>query len=158
MSEFKGGSSLTDMEVDEIFDCAFVSVSKKIASLNLKRESNGDLRRDNSYTGSVYTKGKFNSLVVCEISSDVYEHIIYVMNGGTPASDDEKLLYINEYINIVCGCALSNISNKIGGASRLTVPVFLKKGETIGEEDRKSKNLVLYYETDIGVIRVSVYY
>ena len=55
------------------------------------------------------------------------------MNGGTAASEDEKLLYINEYINIVCGCALSNISNKIGGASRLTVPVFLDKGETIGE-------------------------
>lgn len=149
---------MTDMEVDEIFDCAFVSVSKKIASLNLKRNINRDLNGDDSYTGSVYTKGKFNSLVVCEISSDVYEHIIYVMNSGEPASDDEKLLYINEYINIVCGFALSNISNKIGGSSKLTVPVFLKKGETIREKDRKSKNIVLYYETDIGCLRVTVYY
>ena len=72
MSAVKGGSLVTDMEVDEIFDCAFVSVSKKIASLNLRRGADGDLRRDNSYTGSVFTKGKFNSLVVCEISSDVY--------------------------------------------------------------------------------------
>lgn len=158
MPAVKGGSLVTDMEVDEIFDCAFVSVSKKIASLNLKRNINRDLNGDDSYTGSVYTKGKFNSLVVCEISSDVYEHIIYVMNSGEPASDDEKLLYINEYINIVCGFALSNISNKIGGSSKLTVPVFLKKGETIREKDRKSKNIVLYYETDIGVLRVTVYY
>lgn len=158
MSAVKGGSLVTDMEVDEIFDCAFVSVSKKIASLNLKRNNNRDLNGDDSYTGSVYTKGKFNSLVVCEISSDVYEHIIYVMNSGEPASDDEKLLYINEYINIVCGFALSNISNKIGGSSKLTVPVFLKKGETIREKDRKSKHIVLYYETDIGVLRVTVYY
>ncbi len=37
MSAVKGGSLVTDMEVDEIFDCAFVSVSKKIASLNLRR-------------------------------------------------------------------------------------------------------------------------
>lgn len=80
------------------------------------------------------------------------------MNSGEPASDDEKLLYINEYINIVCGFALSNISNKIGGSSKLTVPVFLKKGETIREKDRKSKHIVLYYETDIGVLRVTVYY
>lgn len=158
MLAVKGGSLVTDMEVDEIFDCAFVSVSKKIASLNLKRNINRDLNGDDSYTGSVYTKGKFNSLVVCEISSDVYEHIIYVMNSGEPASDDEKLLYINEYINIVCGFALSNISNKIGGSSKLTVPVFLKKGETIREKDRKSKNIVLYYETDIGCLRVTVYY
>ena len=62
MSEFKGGSSLTDMEVDEIFDCAFVSVSKKIASLNLRRGADGDLRRDNSYNCSVFTKGQLNSL------------------------------------------------------------------------------------------------
>lgn len=48
---------MTDMEVDEIFDCAFVSVSKKIASLNLKRNVNRELNGEDSYTGSVYTKG-----------------------------------------------------------------------------------------------------
>ena len=148
---------MTDTEVDEIFDCAFVPVSKKIASLNLKRGLDKDIDSEDSYTGSVYTKGKFNSLIVCEISSAVYEHIIYVMNGGEPAPDEE-LLYINEYINIVCGHALSNISNKLGGSSRLTVPVFQEKGETFREDSGKSKSVVLYYETDIGVIRVSVYY
>lgn len=148
---------MTDMEVDEIFDCAFVPVSKKIASLNLKRGLDKDIDSEDSYTGSVYTKGKFNSLIVCEISSAVYEHIIYVMNGGEPAPDEE-LLYINEYINIVCGHALSNISNKLGGSSRLTVPIFREKGETFREDSGKSKSVVLYYETDIGVIRVSVYY
>ncbi len=148
---------MTDMEVDEIFDCAFVPVSKKIASLNLRRELDRDIDGGDSYTGSVYTKGKFNSLIVCEISSAVYEHIIYVMNGGEPAPGEE-LLYINEYINIVCGYALSNINNKLGGSSRLTVPVFGEKGERFREESGKSKSVVLYYETDIGVIRVSVYY
>ncbi len=157
MHLIKGGSLLTDTEVDEIFDCAFVPVSKKIASLNLKRGLDKDIDSEDSYTGSVYTKGKFNSLIVCEISSAVYEHIIYVMNGGEPAPDEE-LLYINEYINIVCGHALSNISNKLGGSSRLTVPVFQEKGETFREDSGKSKSVVLYYETDIGVIRVSVYY
>lgn len=148
---------MTDIEVEEIFNSAFVSVSKKIASLHLRREMDRDINGDDIYTGSVYTKGKFNSLVVCEISSDVYEHIIYVMNCGEPASNEEKLLFINEYINIVCGCALSHISNKLGGASKLTVPVFLEKGVAYRERDGKSKNLVLFYETDIGVIRVTVY-
>lgn len=148
---------MTDMEVDEIFDCAFVPISKKIASLNLKRELDRDIDIKDSYTGSVYTKGKFNSLIVCEISSAVYDHIIYVMNGGESVPGEE-ILYINEYINIICGYALSNISNKLGGSSRLTVPVFTAKGETFREESGKSKSIVLYYETDIGVIRISVYY
>lgn len=149
---------MTDMEVDEIFDCAFVSVSKKIASLNLKRELDRDLNGENSYTGSVFTKGKFNSLIVCKISPDVYEHIIYVMNGGTLMADDEKQLYIKEYINIVCGHALSQINNMTGSSSRLTVPEFQAGDKAIEESERKSENLILYYETDIGVIRVSVYY
>lgn len=148
---------MTDMEVDEIFDCAFVPISKKIASLNLKRELDRDIDEEDSYTGSVYTKGKFNSLIVCEISSAVYEHIIYVMNGGEPTPGEEAL-YINEYINIICGYALSNISNKLGGSSRLTVPVFGEKGEIFKGKSGKSKNVVLYYETDIGTIRVSIYY
>jgi len=158
MSAVKGGSLLTDMEVDGIFDSAFVSVSKKIASLNLRRCLDKELDEEDSYTGSVYTKGRFNSLIVCEISSAVYEHIIYVMNGGGQVSGEEGLLYINEYINIVCGYALSDISNRIGESSRLTVPVFGKKGEVFKGKIKEPNSVVLYYETDIGVIRVSVYY
>ncbi len=145
-------------EVAELFDFAFVSVTQKIASLDLKREPDRDMNDEEKYIGSVSTKGRFNSLIVCEISPEVYDYIIDVMNGGEMMSEDERILYIKEYINIVCGYALSQINNKMGPPpSRLTPPAFGTSDEMMGGEESKSESLNLYYETDMGVMRVSVF-
>lgn len=149
---------MTDVKVEEIFDCAFVSVTKKIAALELCRKSDRGLRTDDDYVGSVYTTGMFNSLVVMEFSPDICKHIVFTMTNGAQLTDEEKILYMKEYINIVCGRAISEINDETGSASRITIPVFNSLEKIIGEAEKKAKKIVLHYETDIGIICVSVYY
>ena len=140
---------MTDVKVEEIFDDAFVNVSKKIVSLKLDRKADKKL---------VHTKGKFVSTIICGFSSMMFDIIIKNMNGGKMPSEDEKILYINEYVNIVCGRALSEINNQMGVSSRLTVPTLSLDVDSISVEPGKTGNEILYYESEFGQIKISINY
>ena len=43
----------------------------------------------------------------------------------------KKILYINEYVNIVCGRALSEINNQMGVSSRLINPTLPLDADSI---------------------------
>ena len=74
----KEGGFLTDIEVREIFDDAFVSVTGRLASLNLDK-MDGGIKDGDKIIGLICAKGKFNAHIVCEISPAVYEYIIYIV-------------------------------------------------------------------------------
>ena len=147
---------MTDVKVEEIFDDAFVNVSKKIVSLKLDRKA--DKKADIKYLELVHTKGKFVSTIICGFSPAMFETIIKNMNGGKMPSEDEKILYINEYVNIVCGRALSEINNQMGVSSRLTVPTLCLEADGINVEPGKTGNEILYYETEFGQIEIAIHY
>lgn len=144
------------VKVEEIFDDAFVTVSKKIVSLELHRKA--VKKMDIKYLEMVHTRGNFASTITCGFSSLMFDTIIRNMNGGKMPSEDEKILYINEYVNIVCGRALSEINNQIGVPSRLTVPELCLNADRISVEPGKTGNEILYYETEFGQIKISIHY
>lgn len=147
---------MTDVKVEKIFDDAFVNVSKKIVSLKLDRKA--DKKADIKYLELVHTKGRFVSTIVCGFSSMMFDVIIKNMNGGKMPSEDEKVLYINEYVNIVCGRALSEINDQMGVSSRLTVPTLSLDVDGISVEPGKTGNEILYYESEFGQIKISIHY
>ena len=166
---------MTEMKVGKIFDDAFISISKKLISLDLRRKKEEIISV--KCMEFVKTKGKFNSTIICGFSSDIFDAIIIGMNDGkmpsedapptwspTPrrwkllSSEDEKVLYINEYVNIICGRALSEINNRLGRTSRLTVPMMCSDKESIDIDDSEMENEVLFYETEFGNIEVCIYY
>ena len=141
---------MTEMKVGKIFDDAFISISKKLISLDLRRKKEEIISV--KCMEFVKTKGKFNSTIICGFSSDIFDAIIIGMNDGKMPSEDEKVLYINEYVNIICGRALSEINN------RLTVPMMCSDKESIDIDDSEMENEVLFYETEFGNIEVCIYY
>ena len=147
---------MTDMKVGKIFDDAFISISKKLISLDLRRKKEEIISV--KCMEFVKTKGKFNSTIICGFSSDIFDAIIIGMNDGKMPSEDEKVLYINEYVNIICGRALSEINNRLGRTSRLTVPMMCSDKESIDIDDSEMENEVLFYETEFGNIEVCIYY
>lgn len=147
---------MTEMKVGKIFDDAFISISKKLISLDLRRKKEEIISV--KYMEFVKTKGKFNSTIICGFSSDIFDAIIIGMNDGKMPSEDEKVLYINEYVNIICGRALSEINNRLGRTSRLTVPMMCSDKESIDIDDSEMENEVLFYETEFGNIEVCIYY
>ena len=134
------------MKVGKIFDDAFISISKKLISLDLRRKKEEIISV--KCMEFVKTKGKFNSTIICGFSSDIFDAIIIGMNDGKMPSEDEKVLYINEYVNIICGRALSEINNRLGRTSRLTVPMMCSDKESIDIDDSEMENEVLFYETE----------
>ena len=147
---------MTEMKVGKIFDDAFISISKKLISLDLRRKKEEIISV--KCMEFVKTKGKFNSTIICGFSSDIFDAIIIGMNDGKMPSEDEKVLYINEYVNIICGRALSEINNRLGRTSRLTVPMMCSDKESIDIDDSEMDNEVLFYETEFGNIEVCIYY
>lgn len=147
---------MTEMKVGKIFDDAFISISKKLISLDLRRKKEEIISV--KCMEFVKTKGKFNSTIICGFSSDIFDAIIIGMNNGKMPSEDEKVLYINEYVNIICGRALSEINNRLGRTSRLTVPMMCSDKESIDIDDSEMENEVLFYETEFGNIEVCIYY
>ena len=147
---------MTEMKVGKIFDDAFISISKKLISLDLRRKKEEIISV--KCMEFVKTKGKFNSTIICGFSSDIFDAIIIGMNDGKMPSEDEKVLYINEYVNIICGRALSVINNRLGRTSRLTVPMMCSDKESIDIDDSEMENEVLFYETEFGNIEVCIYY
>lgn len=147
---------LADLKVEKIFDDAFVAVSQKIVSLKLHRKATGKINI--KYLEIVHTKGKFISTIICGFSPLMFDTIVKNMNGGKMPSDEEKILYINEYVNIVCGRALSDINNQMGVSSRLTVPRLCSDTESISIEQQKAEHEFLFYETEYGEIDISIYY
>ena len=147
---------MTEMKVGKIFDDAFISISKKLLSLDLRRKKDEIISV--KCMEFVKTKGKFNSTIICGFSSDIFDAIIIGMNDGKMPSEDEKVLYINEYVNIICGRALSEINNRLGRTSRLTVPMMCSDKESIDIDDSEMENEVLFYETEFGNIEVCIYY
>ena len=147
---------MTEMKVGKIFDDAFISISKKLISLDLRRKKEEIISV--KCMEFVKTKGKFNSTIICGFSSDIFDAIIIGMNDGKMPSEDEKVLYINEYVNVICGRALSEINNRLGRTSRLTVPMMCSDKESIDIDDSEMENEVLFYETEFGNIEVCIYY
>ena len=147
---------MTEMKVGKIFDDAFISISKKLISLDLRRKKEEIISV--KCMEFVKTKGKFNSTIICGFSSDIFDAIIIGMNDGKMPSEYEKVLYINEYVNIICGRALSEINNRLGRTSRLTVPMMCSDKESIDIDDSEMENEVLFYETEFGNIEVCIYY
>ncbi len=148
---------LSTIKLDEIFNHAFVSITKKLASLELRAGSDC-VCDDIKYRELVYTKGIFQATIVCDFSEGVFEHIISAMYGGSIPPEDMQVLYINEYVNIVCGRAVSEINDITGKSTRLTVPSFHSIDDKIKKDEENKDKFILEYKTDCGILRVSVYY
>ena len=147
-----------NIQIEDVFDSVLVSMTKALTGMELVRVMPEEWTEKNTLIETIITYGKFDSCMWFEVGMDLYEQIISAMNGGIPPEEEEKLLYMNEYVNIVCGRAISVINNKMGKASRLSVPKFQKSigEETVRKPGEEKKELV--YRTEKGFLHFVVLY
>ena len=67
---------MSTVRVDEIFNHAFVSVTKKLTSVELDKDTGKEVEDDIKYKELVYTKGKFSSTIICEFSDRAFKNIV----------------------------------------------------------------------------------
>lgn len=146
------------IQVEEVFDRVWVAVTKKLTGLDIIQTDSNGWSSKNTLVETIFTSGKFDAYIICEIDMELYEYIISSMYGEGLPSEEEKILYLNEYINIICGRAVSVINNATGYASRLSVPVFYKSIEDFRGMEPKGEQKTLLYKTEKGFMRIVINY
>lgn len=157
---FDGGGLLLNNELEKIFDNAFCDVTRKLTKLELQKICNEEEEDEKSLIDGccevIETHGYMNARIVCWFSEELFHYIINMMNMGEPPSEEETPLFLNEYINIACGYAVSKVNNLIGHSSRLSVPSFCKG--VFGEENVFQGGIWLAYRTPMGKLHIFISY
>ena len=152
-------------KVDETYDTASCAVTKKLVTRQLQGEAEADrfteekeVMLEKGYRKVIETKGHINSRIVCHFSDELYRYIIDTMNNGVTPSEEEIHLFLNEYINITCGHAISSLNNLTGKRSRLTIPKFYRNDDQLELTNLNEEGRYLVYRSTTGMLHVFLFY
>lgn len=143
------------INVDRIFGEAFTTLTRKLSSVELESKEEGEFVQK-PHLFIVKTKGAFQGYISAEIENGLLEEIVTRINKGRKLQSGEKILFAMEYLNIVCGRALSEINNQTGTSSRLTVPQYVT-GKT-PEEPAFGERETLFYQSTYGGLKLKLIY
>lgn len=137
----------------EVFQKAFTEITMKLTKIPLKgsdKESCDDCKEQMI----LFINGYIDAEIVCFFATELYQAIVKAMHGGTLPVEEDRILYLKEYVNIVCGRALSVLNNEIGTPSRLSVPYY--RDEAPMYRKVRQQEIRFFYETDFGAMQVRV--
>lgn len=145
------------VNVLQIFDGAFILLTESLSSIILEHRLNYKESLEDSRIFVIRTKGVFESYIQVEIEDPLLQAIVTAISKGKKLVETEMILYTMEYLNIVCGRALSEINNQIGKSSRLTVPKYVynlrAEKPLVGGEQAN-----LFLDSEYGKMNVSITY
>ena len=104
----------------------------------------------------IYSHGAVESAMDMAFSRPLADGITEVMSRGSADTDEMRLLYLKEYVNILCGKAISAINDTYTESSRLTVPYGA--GERPEPGGTYSEQSDICFECDEGTLRILVKY
>ena len=143
------------INVNQIFDDAFTVLTTKVSNVELNRVEKAEfIQKFHRFV--IKTKGAFQGYLLAEIEHDLLGAIVMGINKGRKLQEAEKILFAMEYLNIVCGRALSEINNQTGSSSRLTVPQYVtgKLPEMMSDGEKEK----LYYQSEFGQLKINLIY
>ncbi|MSS64221.1 chemotaxis protein CheX [Velocimicrobium porci] len=145
------------VNVFQAFDGAFILLTESLSSIILEHCLDDKDTIQDYKMFVIRTKGIFESYIQIAIEDHLLGGIVNAISKGKKLDETERILYIMEYLNIVCGRALSEINNQVGKSSRLTVPQYIR--DVTYEEpflDGEQENL--FFDSEYGKMNVSITY
>lgn len=107
----------------------------------------------------VHTHGYFESDVYFYIEDTLRDKLVKELGKGWIPNDEEDILCITEYLNVVCGRGISEVNNTLKEHSRITVPILLKEIDIKSQYEKKitvscdslygRMNIVTYYSNEM---------
>ena len=67
--------------------------------------------------------------------------------------EEERALYINEYMNVVCGRIVSKINTLTDSVSKLSVPEYFGENDPDYGRDEQAYHIMLIYRNGQGFVR-----
>lgn len=138
-----------------IFQKAFTEVTGKLTRISLRGKDDWMVLEYEDRV-IIFVSGFLEAGIVCSFAPELFHAIVKAMYGGELPIEEERILYLKEYMNIVCGRAVSMLNNEIGIPSRLSIPYY--REEAPKREEVWPEKIWLYYETDYGDMQVLIDY
>lgn len=141
-----------EMMVD-VFQDVFTEITQKLTKIPLREiDSIADMKCEEQVI--LFIHGFIEGEIVCFFAKELYEAIVKAMYGGTLPEEQECILYLKEYMNIICGRAVSALNNAIGEKSRLSIPYYQE--EAPKEHKNRQHTIRLCYDSDYGTMQVRI--
>jgi CheY-specific phosphatase CheX len=129
-----------------------------LAGLELKKVDSPLWNSENTIADMIHIKGYYEASILCEGDRDVFGRIISAMYGGSSPPLEQQALYINEYMNIVCGRIVSKLNELTGEISRVSVPEYFGRERPVCNQREKLHSEEITYQVEQGFIRFTVSY
>ena len=130
-----------------------MAVTKILAGVDLEKIDSKQCRDSDIITVMIHTRGFFLANIRCEMNHDMYRQILSGMYGGGMPPEEERALYINEYMNVVCGRIVSKINTLTDSVCKLSVPEYFGENDPDYGRDEQAYHIMLVYRNGQGFVR-----
>lgn len=130
-----------------------LAVTKVLTGLDLEKTDSNQCTQEKILTVMIHTKGFFLANIKCEMDWDMFEQILSGMYGGEMPPEEECSLYMNEYMNIVCGRIVSKVNTLTDSVSKLSVPEYFGENDPDFGRDEQAYHILLAYRYGQGFLR-----
>lgn len=130
-----------------------LAVTKVLTGLDLEKTDSNQCTQKKILTVMIHTKGFFLANIKCEMDWDMFEQILSGMYGGEMPPEEECSLYMNEYMNIVCGRIVSKVNTLTDSVSKLSVPEYFGENDPDFGRDEQAYHILLAYRYGQGFLR-----
>lgn len=114
------------LDIESIVNAVFVDITMQMISVKMQRQAEFNSLFSKDYCFEIRTEGAFISLILFEMEEKVYERIATKLEKEEKFTIQEKNLYVIEYLNVICGRILSEINDRLGKRSKLSVPIRIE--------------------------------
>jgi CheY-specific phosphatase CheX len=129
-----------------------------LAGLELEKVDSPLWNGENIVADMIHIHGYYEASILCEGDRNVFGRIISAMYGGDSPPAEEQALYINEYMNIICGRIVSKLNDLTGKISRVSVPEYFGDKRPVCDRREKLHSDEMTYQVEQGFIRFTIQY
>ena len=141
----------------EILDSTVKDISHRVTNIDVVYlPENKKLSSSRPYSVYTKTKGDYEMTFALSTDYEVFKQMTRNMKRGAEAGEDEVPIYIQEFLNILCGHIVSKMNKRTNLKVFFDIPCFMegKFRSVSGTPDKFKKKY--YYDTPYGMLRIKV--
>ena len=143
------------LDVPHTFVDTLISMTEKVAGFPLNY-CNRKIELKEVQHIQIYTKGVFRARIAFRMESSFRRAVLKGMQCSRECSQEMQDLYLGEFVNILSGCALTKINNKMGATSWLTVPQM--GGISSAKTEEYANVCNAYFTSEYGNLELQMSY
>lgn len=139
-------------------DAAVKDVSRRVAKLEMVNTDSAEIDMLDAISLVITTKGDYCLTIVFYAGSAVLRAITENMKREATTSNDEIVIYITEYFNILCGHIVTAMNRMASTSARFGIPEIVKGSYFSKEDSKKEECQEFFYHCPYGTVSLGTMY